>query len=116
MLTLRTAYQDYLRGRGHELSPRSIGWMDQKLNYHLSDLLDIPLASFTKSLSASSAGARCATSIAWSAKAGPSYLIVVCAASATAQPPSDYMATPLQEGRGRPPRRWLRVLSRADPS
>lgn len=47
MLTLRTAYQDYLRGRGHELSPRSIGWMDQKLFGHLSDLLDIPLAEVT---------------------------------------------------------------------
>jgi hypothetical protein len=47
MLTLRTACQDYLRGRGRELSPRYIGWMDQKLNYHLSDLLDIPLAEVT---------------------------------------------------------------------
>lgn len=47
MITLREAYQDYLNGRGHELSPRSIGWMDQKLTLHLGDLLDKPLADIT---------------------------------------------------------------------
>jgi integrase len=47
MLTLREAYQDYIAGRKHELSPRSIGWMDQKVETYMVHLLDKPLEEIT---------------------------------------------------------------------
>ena len=47
MTTLKDAYRAYLDGRGHELSPRSIVWMDQKLSTHLGDLLDVELGQIT---------------------------------------------------------------------
>ena len=47
MLTLREAYQDYVDGRRHELIPRSIEWMDQKVETHMVELLDKPLEEIT---------------------------------------------------------------------
>lgn len=47
MLTLQDAYEGYKRSREGELSPRSLVWVQQKVDVHLKDLLDKPMDQIT---------------------------------------------------------------------